>query len=91
MGKKSHKSIHMIQKNTPSSCMDLVYFSIVYAFGKANGFDDTFTEIGLPSYWRILSPYVDDRICDKYGDYAIPIYECAFLPWTFVFSSLPLR
>lgn len=58
--------------------MDYVYSFTIYAFSNVDGLNDTFIEVGPPSYWGILNPTEDEIICDKYEDCTIPFYEFTF-------------
>lgn len=62
----------------PSSWVDHIYSSTVFAFAKASGLDDAFAEVGMYLDWGILSPFGDEIICDNYGTCATSFYECAF-------------
>lgn len=64
--------------------MDHVYSSTVYAFSKPNGLDNAFTKVILSSDQGTLSPFEDERMCDKYDGCINPFYEC-------VFSAMGLR
>lgn len=50
MRKISHKSVHNFQKDTPFSCMSIVYSYTISNFAKADGLEEAFMEVGSSSH-----------------------------------------
>lgn len=75
MGQKSRKSAQKSQKSVPSSWVDSIYSYIISTFRKVGNLDVAFVELGPSSYWRVLTLVEDERVCDKYKDWAFFFYK----------------
>lgn len=75
MGQKSRKSAQKSQKSVPYSWVDSIYSYIISTFRKVGNLDVAFVELGPSSYWRVLTPAEDERVYDKYKDWAFSFYK----------------
>lgn len=59
--------------------MDFVYSSSVSILSWESNIDGEFIEVGMSLDWGVLTLGENERICNEYGDYVFPFYECIFL------------
>lgn len=79
MDKKSWKNVQGNLANPTSSWESSVYSSTMCVFTKKGSLDKPFFEVGELSLWILTTPSEDDRICSKYSNYTILLYEYLFL------------
>lgn len=77
--KKSQKSAQKSHKNAQTSWVDSIYCSTIYVFARESNLDETFLKVGPSSYWGLLIPSKNDKICSEYGGCAIPFLWMLFL------------
>lgn len=66
------------KKGVCASWKDSVYSSSVSVFAREGNLDGAFLEVVPYLDWGALTFDENERICNEYGDYAIPFYECIF-------------
>ncbi|KAI5412499.1 hypothetical protein KIW84_057245 [Lathyrus oleraceus] len=64
--------------NSSSSWESFIFSSTVSVFTKEGNLDRAFFDIGQLSLWGLTIPDDEDKICNEYDYYIIPLYEYLF-------------